>query len=360
MSRILIVTPSLARHDAVGNDVYAQQSLLRDAGYTTEIFAENTDAYYRDKVISREFVKDLIASRDTLLLYHHSFIWDLGEVLFNQAVCKIIFRYHNISPAKYFEYNADVMRDLIRGQRQTRRLLQSGKITAFINDSKFNSGDLVSFGADAKLMTEVAPFNKIHEFGEVEPDPRVRRQLDTPLLKLLFVSRVMPHKGQLNLIRIVDRYIDLYGPEIRLNLVGKVTAAPYLHEMIDFVNRRRLGSIVKFHTEVPFPALISFYRYSDVFMMTSEHEGFGVPILEAQFHKMPVLLLDRAAVRETAGPNQLVFPDLDLDRFCAALRVLHRDKEKSRHLGEVGYQNYLQYEAPVLRDKFLKEISKHF
>lgn len=360
MNRILIVTPSLVKNDAIGNDIFAQQVLLREAGHAAEIFAENCDSFSRDKVISVETAKEWVADPKTLLLYHHSFIWDLGESLFNQAKCRILFRYHNISPAKYFDYNNDVMRDLLRGHRQTRRLLQSGKITAFINDSKFNSGDLVSFGADAKLMTEVAPFNKIHEFGEVEPDPRVRQQLDTPLLKLLFVSRVMPHKGQLNLIRIVDRYIDLYGPEIRLNLVGKVTAAPYLHEMIDFINSRRLGSIVKFHTEVPFPALSAFYRYSDVFMMTSEHEGFGVPILEAQFHKLPVLLLERAAVRETAGPNQLVFPDLDLDRFCAALRVLHRDKEKRRYLGEVGYQNYLQYEAPVLRQKFLKEISKHF
>lgn len=360
MNRILIVTPSLVKNDAIGNDIFAQQVLLREAGHAAEIFAENCDSFSRDKVISVETAKEWVADPETLLLYHHSFIWDLGESLFNQAKCRILFRYHNISPAKYFDYNNDVMRDLLRGHRQTRRLIQSGKIAGYINDSKFNSADLVALGADPTLMAEVAPFNKIAEFNQVEPDPEVKKQIATGQLNVLFVSRIMPHKGQLNLIRIADRYVDLYGPEIRLHLVGKIMAAKYQKEMIDFINSRRLGSIVKFHTEVPFPALISFYRYSDVFMMTSEHEGFGVPILEAQFHKLPVLLLDRAAVRETAGPNQLVFPDLDLDRFCAALRVLHRDKEKRRYLGEVGYQNYLQYEAPVLREKFLKEISKHF
>ena len=47
------------------------------------------------------------------------------------------------------------------------------------------------------------------------------------------------------------------------------------------------------------PDLLACYRAAHVFVSMSEHEGFGVPLLEAMKFDVPVIAYDAAAVGET-------------------------------------------------------------
>jgi hypothetical protein len=52
------------------------------------------------------------------------------------------------------------------------------------------------------------------------------------------------------------------------------------------------------------------YKNSEAFVSLSEHEGFGVPLVEAMGCGLPVFALDRAAVRETIGEMGAAFEHL--------------------------------------------------
>ena len=50
------------------------------------------------------------------------------------------------------------------------------------------------------------------------------------------------------------------------------------------------------------------FAESHVYLNLSEHEGFCVPLVEAQAIGLPVVAGDATAVKETAGEGQLVVP----------------------------------------------------
>jgi len=59
--------------------------------------------------------------------------------------------------------------------------------------------------------------------------------------------------------------------------------------------------------------LDTLFRRSHVYVNASEHEGFCVPIIEAQVVGLPVVTVNSTALKETAGENQLVCPPLTSD-----------------------------------------------
>jgi glycosyltransferase involved in cell wall biosynthesis len=130
----------------------------------------------------------------------------------------------------------------------------------------------------------------------------------------------------------------------------------YGQQLTEAINSRRLSSYIEIHQDVDFCDLHTFYRNSQAFLLMSEHEGFGVPILEAQYHNLPMVALDRAAVRETLGSDQLVFSDPDPAVFAAALHRLKFDAELRKYLGRKGQENYSHYSRPQLAERFCKLV----
>ena len=69
------------------------------------------------------------------------------------------------------------------------------------------------------------------------------------------------------------------------------------------------------------------YRLADVMLLPSLDEGFGIPILEAAVHRLPIVCSDLPALRDLAGDAALyVDPGADPGRVAAlALARLDRD-----------------------------------
>jgi L-malate glycosyltransferase len=80
------------------------------------------------------------------------------------------------------------------------------------------------------------------------------------------------------------------------------------------------------------------YRAADVFVCLSDHEGFGVPLLEAMRHRVPVVALSAAAVPETVGDAGLLLSDKDPVRVAAAAHLVVGDPTVRSGLIERGVE----------------------
>ena len=69
---------------------------------------------------------------------------------------------------------------------------------------------------------------------------------------------------------------------------------------------------------VPDTELAAYYRNAHAYVSLSEHEGFGVPLVEAMAMDVPVLAYAAAAVPETLGGAGVSFRPKDLE-FAAEL-----------------------------------------
>jgi glycosyltransferase involved in cell wall biosynthesis len=77
--------------------------------------------------------------------------------------------------------------------------------------------------------------------------------------------------------------------------------------------------------------LLAYYRTAHLYWSVSEHEGFGVPLVEAMWFDVPVVAYRSAAVPETLGEAGLMFDRKDDLRAVAALaKLVTRDDETLR------------------------------
>ncbi len=86
-------------------------------------------------------------------------------------------------------------------------------------------------------------------------------------------------------------------------------------------------------TDEELPALLAGAAF---YACVSQHEGFGLPVVEAQACGTPVLCSDRGALPETAGDCALLFDPGDRDAFVAALRRLASDDALRTDLARRG------------------------
>lgn len=351
---VLIATPSLLPNDAVSNDVLQLRAFLVETGETVLLFAEFCHDSLRNLTVKySDFVLDLKREENTLI-YHHSVYWEIGEDLVRLAKCRVFMKYHNITPSKFFSY--DPLRSSItaQGREQTRRFIQNSKFQLYISDSRFNSEELLACGAPAEASHIIAPFHRVHDFDRIPVNEGLKKKLEQDGRKhVLFVGRVAPNKGHKHLIQTLSRYVDFYGANICLHVIGGILAGdgPYLREIEDLIEKLSLADLVQFHDKLSFQDMHTFYDSCDAFLVMSEHEGFCVPILEAQYHRLPVVAWDHCAVGETTGREQLVMRDLDYDAFAVALYKVMHDKNLQERLISAGESNFQRFEAPLLLKK---------
>ena len=56
-----------------------------------------------------------------IIIYHHSLYWELGEELIHHSACPIVFKYHNITPARFFKpYSEHYYNLCAQGREQTK------------------------------------------------------------------------------------------------------------------------------------------------------------------------------------------------------------------------------------------------
>lgn len=78
------------------------------------------------------------------------------------------------------------------------------------------------------------------------------------------------------------------------------------------------------------------YARASIFAFPSLDEGFGIPVLEAMAHGVPVITSDRSALREVAGDAAILVNPDNTDEIAAALRRLSYDGELREKLANHG------------------------
>ncbi|MFW7378366.1 MAG: glycosyltransferase family 4 protein [Oligoflexus sp.] len=362
MPSIVIATPSLTIHDAVGNDVRIQKEILEQSPDkpSVYIYAEHQHPKLRHLCISEREALEHISDPDNILIYHHSVYWPKIDRFYQIAQCRVFMKYHNITPAQFFKkYDATAYYYCKMGRHQTKCLIDTGIHSGFWAASTYNAEELIEAGAPSHKIEVLAPFCNVNDFDNIQPDPDVLKQSDAdPEINVLFVGRVVPNKGHTHLLHSIARHIEFYGEQIHLTIVGSMSPGlqSYYEELEQIIQKLNIGSFVSFKNQVSFAALKAYYLRSQVFVCMSEHEGFCVPVLEAQKLGLPIIALDRGAVSDTLGPDQLCYPEPNYDEIAVTIHELSHNHELSSFVKERGYANLKRFNSEVLAQKLEKSI----
>jgi glycosyltransferase involved in cell wall biosynthesis len=150
------------------------------------------------------------------------------------------------------------------------------------------------------------------------------RRKQTGTVALLAVGAVVPRKGYDILIEALAGLIDLPW---RLTIVGDCGRhPPTVTQLRADIERLRLSPRVVVEDAVSDDRLAALYAASDVFVLASHYEGFGMAYAEAIAHGLPVIGTTGGAIPDTVPASAgVLVPPGDAPALAAALRHLIED-----------------------------------
>ena len=95
------------------------------------------------------------------------------------------------------------------------------------------------------------------------------------------------------------------------------------------------------------------YAGADVLVVTSEHEGFCVPVVEAMAAGLPVVAFDQGAVPEVLGGAGVLVSDKDPYALAAAIAALLRDAPRRDAVIEAGRRRLAALDLDSAADRFV-------
>jgi len=189
-----------------------------------------------------------------------------------------------------------------------------------------------------------------------------RRRLDLdgrPLL--LWVGRIAPIKGLDTLLDAVARLSES-GQDMRLLVVGgdaDERTSGHETSLRQRIERLGLGDSVRFLGPRPQGVLPLYYAASDVTVLPSYYESFGMVALEAMACGSPVIASRVGGLVTTVrdGVTGFLVPDGDVEALAERIETLVADPELRWRLGREGVRWAAQHRWPCVAEAVCKEYA---
>lgn len=346
--RVIQLVSCLNFGDAVGNEVVAFKKFLRENGYVTEIFTECMSSKLpSDTAVN--FRKMPVFDEDDIVIYHFASQCSLFDSV-KQLKCKVILRYHNVTPPEFFSgYDENAVIACSNGLSQAREL--KPYIDYCLPVSEFNKTDLMNMGYTCP-MTVLPILIRFSDYDQT-PDNEVIQRYSDGIKNILFVGRMAPNKKVEDVISAFSAYKDKYDPSARLFLVGSYNENDgYFRKLRDHIEKLGVKDVI-FPGHISFAAILAYYSIADVFLCMSEHEGFCVPLVEAMRFKTPIVAYKSTAIPSTLNGSGILLNSKDFDKAADAV---HEAVGKSKDKLIEGQDNRLKDFASSVITKQLLEF----
>ena len=336
--------PRFARGDAIGSHVAWIRDHLRSRGCHSEIFVgtENQDTS-AETFDPQEIDRHVQSKADTLLLYHVAQASPCAQFLLERTE-PLALVFHNFTPPELLlHWDPAVAFELLKAQDQLNDLVEKSLFA--ICDSEFNAQVLGEFG---QLERYVIPL-------PVETSPRSEITKGAKPT-VLFVGRIAPNKGIHDLIAAVS-ILRHRLPEVRLRVIGASTTESYDRAIKGLIDALGLSEVISLTGWIDDEQLDREYRQASVFCTLSDHEGFGVPIVEAMARGIPVVAHENTAISQTVGGAGLLLKSKTPTVVAATLERVLTDNVLANHLSDSGFLHSKAFAPSGIAEKLDRILS---
>lgn len=334
--------PGCAFGDGVTNGMLFTRGLLRELGFHSEIYCAEIPPEMRGEIRpAAEFAE----RPEDILLVHHSFGHGYGAWI-ELLRCRLVLVYHNVTPEAFFPDGSEGQRMSRLGRAQLP--LWRDRFEAAIGDSVLNTQELAGLG-----YTKLEAIPLLVDVEAVRAGPVNERLLAdmASAQPLLFVGGIARHKCQHDVIEVLAQYRRLTDRFAYALLVGGISDPAYRAELDAQIARTGLDGLVILTGKAPVADLNALFRGAAHYVSMSEHEGFGMPLIEAMLNDLPVTAFDSSGVADTLGGAGNLVRTKDPAEIAALLIEIDNDPERRAAIIAGQRRNIARFERPVLAAK---------
>jgi glycosyltransferase involved in cell wall biosynthesis len=152
------------------------------------------------------------------------------------------------------------------------------------------------------------------------------------------VGRLVPQKSHATAIQALPLILKSV-PRVRLVILGD---GPLRQELTRLVDQLHLTAHVEFLGYQP--QALEWMRHFDLLIHPSQHEGFGLVLLEAMAARLPIVATRVSAIPEIVqdGQTGLLVPPQDPPALAQAVVQLLTNPEQRAQMGAAGYARLVQ------------------
>ena len=324
--------PMLHRSDAVGRHTLRLRDVMAARGIRSQIYVEMDDPETASETRSFAGYADEAEPGD-VLVYQFATASAIASWLRERSETLVV-NYHNVTPPEFYApWDNGMARHQLRAQLELRALAPRSALGLAV--SAFNEAELRAAGFATTAVVPpaaIVPTGPVTVTGTEGHRPAPARAG----ARWISVGRLAPNKGVEYAVMALLVTREHHDPAATLEVVGRPVVPPYTEALRRFVAEVGLHDAVTFHGVLSDAELATGLAASDVLVLTSQHEGFGVPVIEAMTHGVPVVANRAGALPEVVGDGGLLVDTTDPYALDGAV---------TRVLGEPGLKEQLAQAA---------------
>jgi glycosyltransferase involved in cell wall biosynthesis/SAM-dependent methyltransferase len=267
----------------------------------------------------------------------------------------VVLDYHGVTPPELWRV-PEAMELLERSVEALPEIVRHADYA--IGHSAFTHGELVDkYGYDPVKAFHFPYAVPLDDFTPGDPDPKLMARYALKGRQVLLYVGRMAYNKRIDLLIKAMPLIQESCPEAKLLLVGDNKSsvfAPIVAELESLVESLGLADSVAFTGRVE--DLPAHYRLADVYVTSSMHEGFCVPLVESMAMGLPIVGSDIAAIPHTMGEAGLLFEPENMEDLVAKVVSILDDVELADELRNRGFARAPQFSLENLLARWDKVL----
>jgi glycosyltransferase involved in cell wall biosynthesis len=170
----------------------------------------------------------------------------------------------------------------------------------------------------------------------------------------LYLGRLQPRKNLSAIVRAFSRLLPELELDYRLVLAGK--RGWLTNELFSLIADLKLGERVVLPGYIADRDKAVLLSGAEAFVFPSLHEGFGLPVLEAQACGCPVITSNTSSLPEVAGSAALLVDPADHVAISDAMGRIVHEPMLQMQLRKAGYQNLQRFSWTLAAQQVLDVI----
>ena len=183
-----------------------------------------------------------------------------------------------------------------------------------------------------------------------EVKDKARELYQLPEKYLLYVGSIESRKN----LKLIVEALTKTQCDLPLIAIGKHT--PYADEVQQYINEYGLNERVKMLHNVDFTYFPAIYQMASIFIYPSFFEGFGIPILEALYSRVPVIGATGSCLEEAGGPNSIYVNPTDANEMATAIDRIMQDEKLRQQMIDNG----VEYANMFNQERLSRLMMEHY
>jgi len=314
--------PVLHRGDAVGRHTLRLRDATRARGVASNIYVDIVDHDTAGETRPAVSYAD-DAERGDVVVYQFATASYMAPWLAGRSETLAV-NYHNITPPELMApWDHHLALGQARAQGDLRVLVPRTALA--VADSAYNESHLAAAGfATTTVIPPSASVDGVARTDDATSGPAPRRDVDGGA-RWLAVGRVSPNKALEDTFAALAVTRSHADPAATLLVVGKPATKSYDAALRRYVAELGLADAVTFTGHAHDETVAAAYAEADVLVVTSAHEGFCVPVVEAMAAGLPVVAVAQGSLPEVLGDGGTLVSSRDPYELADAISSLLAD-----------------------------------